>query len=407
MKYDFTEVIDRRGMDSIAADMNENDFWTLPQGVTRPEFDQIPMWIADMNFATAPSVTKALTERILHPIFGYFVPPDEYYQAIIQWQKDSNGVTGLEKAHIGYENGVLGGITSAMRVLCTDGDPILVHSPTYSGFTTQLERNGFRLVLSPLKSGEDGIWRMDFEDMEQKIREHHIHTALFCSPHNPSGRVWERWELERAMELFRKYDVYVVSDEIWSDLTLFGNPHIPLQSVSEDARNRVVALYSPSKMFNLAGLVGSYHIIYNSYLRERIRRYSALSHYNDMNVLSMRALMGAYSPEGRAWMQELKAVLETNVNYACEYIEKHFEGVTFYRPQGTFVLLLDCEDWCKRHHVTMDRLLEKGVEVGAIWRSGSVFHVPYGIRMNLAIPYAKLKEVFQRLDQYVFCDSEQ
>ena len=117
MTYAFTEVIDRRGKDSIAAEMNENYFWTLPQGVTRPEFDQIPMWIADMNFATAPSVTKALTERILHPIFGYFVPPDEYYQAIIQWQKDRNGVTGPEKGANGYENGVLGGITSARRVL--------------------------------------------------------------------------------------------------------------------------------------------------------------------------------------------------------------------------------------------------------------------------------------------------
>lgn len=274
MDFDFTTMLDRRGMDSIAADMNENDFWSIPKGTTKPGFDKIPMWIADMNFPTAPSVTQALAERIQHPIYGYFVPSDEYYDAILWWQREVHGVEGLTREAVGYENGVLGGITSALRVLCSEGEPVLVHSPTYTGFTTQLERNGFRLVLSPLKQDADGIWRMDYEDMERKIRESHIHTALFCSPHNPTGRVWERWELEQAMEIFRANDVYVISDEIWADLALFGHRHIPLQSISEDARQRTIAFYSPSKTFNLAGLVGSYHIVYNRYLR----RYGSLSH---------------------------------------------------------------------------------------------------------------------------------
>ncbi len=402
MDHDLTTMPDRRGKDSIAADMDKNDFWTIPKGVTKPGFDQVPMWIADMNFPTCPTVMEALEERMKHPIFGYFVPSEEYYHAIIRWHKESFGTDDLSSECIGYENGVLGGVTSALYVLCGTGEPVLVHSPTYSGFTTQLKRNGFRIILSPLKMDRDGIWRMDFKDMEEKIKEYHIHTALFCSPHNPSGRAWERWELEQAMEIFRANDVYVISDEIWADLTLFGHKHIPTQSVSEDARDRTVALYSPSKTFNLAGLVGSYHIIYDPRLRDRIRRYSSLCHYNDMNVLSMRALMGAYQPASRPWLARLKQELERNVIYACDFIETRFPGIRVYRPQGTFVLLLDCEDWCKNHKRTIDEILENGVGVGVIWREGAVFHVPCGIRMNLALPHEKLVEVFSRLHQYVF-----
>lgn len=241
MEYDFTTMTDRRGHDAIAVDLQENDFWTLPQGDTRPEFDKIPMWIADMNFPTVPGVTEAIIKRASHPIYGYFVPTDEYYDAIISWQAESFGVKGLTRREIGYENGVLGGVTSALQVLNPAHSPVLIHSPTYTGFTTQLERNGYPVALSTLRTDETGIWRMDYADMEQKIRDQHIHTALLCSPHNPSGRVWERWELEQAMALFQKYDVNVISDEIWSDLTLFGHRHIPTQSVSEDARQRTVA----------------------------------------------------------------------------------------------------------------------------------------------------------------------
>ena len=208
---------------------------------------------------------------------------------------------------------------------------------------------------------------MDFEDMERKIKEHHIHTALFCSPHNPTGRVWERREIAQAMEIFRSNDVYVIADEIWSDLTLFGQAHTPAQSVSEDARNRTVAFYAPSKTFNLAGLVGSYHIIYNKYLRERIRRYEALSHYNDMNVLSMHALIGAYQAEGRIWLSQLKTVLEKNITYAFHFIRENLEGVRLSMPQGTYMILLDCAGWCQKHGKSIEELQQAGIRVGAIW----------------------------------------
>ena len=405
MKYDFETIIERLGKDALAVDGPQTDrqaekgYFGVP---LKEGFDAIPMWVADMNFATAPSITEAVAERLTHPVFGYFIPREEYFDAIIQWQTKRNQVEGLCAECIGYENGVLGGVVSAAGVLCSQGDKILVHSPTYVGFTNALGNAGYQLVHSPLYLDEEDIWRMDYEDMEKKIIEQKIHTAILCSPHNPTGRAWERWELEKAMELFKKYDVYVISDEIWSDLYLEDYKHIPTQSVSEDAKNRTIAFYAPSKTFNLAGLIGSYHIVYNCWLRERLRKESSLSHYNNMNVLSMYALMGAYTPSGEAWLEELKEVLTKNIAYACDFIKKNLEGVKVSKPQATYMLFLDCEEWCKKNEKTMDELQKAGLEVGVLWQDGRAFHGAYGIRMNLALPHERVKEAFERLKKYVF-----
>ena len=397
MKYDFTTIMDRNGKDAIAVDV-------IPYKDTRVKegFSRIPMWVADMNFQTVPTIPEAIIERTRHAAYGYFSPRDEYYASIIRWQETRHGTQGLTKECIGYENGVLGGVLSALNVFCSKGDKVLLHSPTYIGFTEALENNGYHMVLSPLVKDREGCWRMDFEDMEQKLKEEKIHAAIFCSPHNPTGRVWEREELMQAMELFRKYDVMVAADEIWSDIILAGSRHIPTQMVSEDARMRTAAFYAPSKTFNLAGLIGSYHIIYNPWIRDRIRKESSLSHYNSMNVLSMHALIGAYKPEGYEWVDELCQVLTENVEYAYRFILEHFDGVSVSKPQGTYMLFLDCEDWCKKHGRTIDELQRAGVEAGVIWQDGRPFHGEYGIRLNVALPKALLTEAMERLDKMVF-----
>lgn len=401
MKYDFTTVMDRIGKDSIAA---EAKGWegAFPKAERREGFDTIPMWVADMNFPTVPTVTEAIIERTKHPAFGYFAARDEYFDVIINWQKERNHVEGLLPEHIGYENGVLGGVVSAANVLTSKGGNILLNSPTYVGFTAALANNGYNLVLSPMVKDEDGIYRMDFDDMEQRIIKNSIHTAIFCSPHNPCGRVWERWEIEKAMELFKKHDVFVISDEIWSDLILDKRQHIPTQSISEDAKNRTVAFYAPSKTFNLAGLVGSYRIVYNKYLRDRIEKEQSLSHYNAMNVLSMHALIGAYSRSGCEWVDELCEVLAKNRDFACRYIDEHFEGVTYSKPEGTYMLFIDCTGWCEKHKKSIEDVQRAGIEVGVIWQDGREFHGPCHIRMNLALPLSRVKEAFDRLDRYVF-----
>ena len=400
MKYDFTTILERKGKDAIALDAVGIPGGSI--GGPKEGFDVIPMWIADMNFPALPTIQQAMIERIQHPTFGYFMPRQEYYDSIIRWQESHNGVTGLTAENIGYENGVLAGVASALGILCSKGDKVLLHSPTYVGFTGTLKNNGYEIIHSPLVRDEDGIWRMDFEDMEKKIVEHKIHTAIFCSPHNPCGRVWERWEIEKAMELYKMHDVMVISDEIWSDIILSGHKHIPTQSVSEDAKMRTIAMYAPSKTFNLAGLIGSYHIIYNKLLKDRHDKESSLSHYNSMNIMSMYALLGAYQPEGYEWVQELCQVITGNVDFAYSYIKEHFEGVDLMKPQGTYMLFLDCQKWCEKHGKTVDELLKAGWDVGVAWQDGRAFHGPYHIRMNLALPLSRVQEAFQRLDKYVF-----
>lgn len=399
MTYDFTSIMERHGQDAVAV-----DGLGAPGAPEAPQegFDAIPMWVADMNFPVLPAIQDAIVARVKEPHFGYFDPRDEYFERIIAWQRDRNGVTGLEPQHIGYENGVLGGLVSTLQAFAAPGDAVLLHSPTYIGFTKSIENAGYRIVLSPLKLDDSGVWRMDFDDMEQKLSENKIHVAVFCSPHNPCGRVWERAEIERAMELYRAYDCVVVSDEIWSDIILPGHKHVPTQSVSADARERTVALYAPSKTFSLAGLVGSYHIIYGDYLRDRVLAQASKCHYNSMNVLSMHALMGAYSPEGRVWVDELTEVLGDTIDWACAYIAEHFEGVRVVKPQGTYMLFLDCTAWCEQHGCAVGELLRAGWRVGVAWQDGRPFHGPCHIRMNLALPRARVEEAFDRLSRYVF-----
>ena len=396
MKYDFETAVDRFGKDSISANI-------IPWNVTPDEgFSRIPMWCADMSFVTAPPVMKAINKRLEFQSFGYFELSDEYFDSIISWQSRRNGVQGLMKEHIGYENGVLGGVSSAIQALSAPGDKILLHSPTYIGFTRVLNDIGRTAVHSPLVRDEHGVWRMDYADMDRKIKENGIHLAIFCSPHNPCGRVWEREEIEKAMEVFAANHCVVISDEIWSDIVMPGNKHIPTQSVSDDAKTRTVAFYAPSKTFSLAGLIGSYHIIYNPYLRDRVTRQGELSHYNDCNVLSMHALIGAYSAEGEEWANEMISVIDENFAYACDFIGKNFPGVQVMRPQGTYMLFLDCGEWLAAHDSTLRELEYRGVRAGVIWQNGEDFFGKNSIRINLALPKALLAEALERLKKYAF-----
>ena len=397
MSYDFTTVLEREGRDSIAADRIP-----LPDVTVREGFSRIPMWIADMSFPIAPEILAAMRERLDYPFFGYYALPDAYYESIIAWHRRRHGTQGLRPEHIGYENGVLGGVSTAIQVLSCPGEKLLLHSPTYVGFTHVLQDIGRTPVHSELKRDSEGIWRMDYADMERKLREEKIHLAILCSPHNPCGRVWERWELERAMELFRQYDVTVISDEIWSDIIMPGHTHIPTQDLSEDARRRTLSFYAPSKTFSLAGLVGSYHIVYDPALRDRLRRRSEMSHYNAGCVLSMHALIAAYD-RCEAWADEMIRTVDGNIRLACGFIDAHFPGVRVMPAQGTYMLFLDCADWLRKHDDTLSALLRRGAEVGVIWQNGEDFFYPDSIRLNLALPRSQLEEALRRLQDYVFC----
>ena len=401
MKYDFTSILEREGKDAFALD----GIGKYPGFAPDPPdkgFDVIPMWVADMNFPTVPTVISSISERLKYPHFGYFMIREEYTNAIIDWHLKRHGTKDLTKEDIGYENGVLGGVVSALNIYCSKGDKVLVHSPLYIGFKNILENNGYKIITSDLIKDEKGIYRMDYEDMEKKIKENKIHATIFCSPHNPCGRVWEKEELLKAMEIFEKYDVNIAADEIWSDLILHKNKHIPTQSVNDYAKNHTIALYSTSKTFNLSGLVGSYHIVYNKYLRDRLQKESSLCHYNNMNMLSMYALIGAYKPEGHEWVDELNQVLSGNMDYALNFIKEHFKGVTFSPPEGSYMLFLDCTEFCKENNKTIEEVEKAAWKVGVAIQDGKMFNGPYHLRLNLALPLSRVKEAFDRLDKYVF-----
>lgn len=396
MNYDFTSLLQREGHDALALDS-----LPIPNAVVQDGFSKIPMWVADMNFPVCPSIQEAISTRLKEPHFGYFNLPDTYYQAIIDWQKPHHGSL-LKKEHIGYENGVLGGLSSVVQTFTTEKEPILVHSPTYIGFTKTLKGLDRTIIHSPLYQDKQGVWRMDYKDMDEKIKKYQIRVCIFCSPHNPTGRVWEKEEILQAMEVYRNNRCIVISDEIWSDLILPGHMHIPTQLISRDARSRTVALYAPSKTFNLAGLVGSYHVIYNPILKEAILQTENRSHYNSPNILSVHALLGAYTKEGKEWVHQLCEVLQTNIDYALDYIKNHFPGIQVSKPQGTYMLYLDCTEYLKNHPISFDELLKKGVEVGVLWQDGRPFEKDNTIRMNLALPFSLVQEAFQRLTEYVF-----
>lgn len=398
MTYDFKTHIDRKGKDSIAVEPEFGPGSFFGDHKPADDVSIIPMWVADMNFVALPDITEKVIERASHPSFGYFMPRKEYYDAIIEWQKIQNGVDGLEPKHIGYENGVLGGVASVLRTFIKKGDPVLVHSPTYIGFTHTLDDGEYTIIHSPLVKDENGVWRMDYVDMDKKIKEHNIKVAIICNPHNPCGRVWSKEELEKAYEVYKANDVIVISDEIWSDIILFGNKHTPSQSINEDAKMRTVALYAPSKTFNLAGLIGSYHIIYNDEIKAKVLKTENETHYNSMNVLSMYAAIAAFSDNGRTWVKELNETLSLNVEYAYNFIKENFKGVDVFKPEGTYMLFIDCKEWCLENNTSINELRQAGVSKGVLWQDGRPFHGEYAIRINLALPHDLVVEAFNRLN---------
>lgn len=399
--FDFESIIDRMGYDALAVEGLGKIPGFAPE-MPDEGFDLIPMWVADMNFKVPSCVTDAVRKRLDHPLFGYFRPRDDYYDSIIRWHETRNHVEGLKPEHIGYENGVLGGLVAALQALLPEGGKVMLHRPTYVGFTSSVTNAGYELVHSDLVQDEAGIWRMDFEDMDRKIKENGIKVCIFCNPHNPCGRVWSIDEMQKAAGIYEKNGCTVISDEIWSDIILSDNHFTPFHMVNDFTRENTVTLCAPSKTFNLAGLIGSYHIIFNKELRDKVRDASSKSHYNGMNVLSMHALIGAYTDEGMAWVDELRKVLDRNIDYACNYIEENLPEFRTTKPEGTYMLFIDCEEWCRSNSKTMDELLKAGWKVGVAWQDGRPFKEGSYIRLNLALPFSRVKEAFDRVSRFVY-----
>lgn len=400
MKYDFDTILERG--DAMAYTGVGRGLWGMAPEPPEDGLSFIPMWVADMNFAVPPSVTESIRVRLEDPTFGYFMPTDEYYESIIRWHRERNGVTGLEREHIGYENGVHGQICTVIDVLTEPGDSIFLQKPYYAAFEMDIRNTGRKVAFSQLVQDADGVYRMDYEEMDRVLRESGAKLAIFCSPHNPTGRVWTREELEKALEVFEANDCYVLSDEIWSDIIFAGREHVPTQLVSDWAREHVIAAYGTAKTFNTAGLVGSYHIIYNRELRRQVKAQADLTCYNKMNLLSMYAQIGAYSDEGTEWVGELLQVLEGNAVYAREFIRNELPLLSAPEPEGTYMMFVDCGRYMEETGRSFEEILKAGWRAGVGWEDGRLFGGEHHVRLNLALPRSLVEEAFRRLKELVF-----
>lgn len=275
--------------------------------------DIIPMGIADMEFATAPCVIEAVRRRMEHPLFGYFNLDNRFYEAIMNWHGRHFHNEDLRPEHILYQNGVLGGIAAALQAFTLPGDRVLCSGPVYSGFIRTVGDLGRVLCPSMLKPDREGIMRLDLEDMERKILDNKVKAFIFCSPHNPTGRVWDEDEIRDVAVLCGKYHVLLISDEIWADFTPGGKQHIPTAMVSGLAKDITISLYSPTKTFNLASLRCAYAVAYAPWLRDAMEKAAVMTHFNNPNVLSCEALIGAYQ-EGGEWVEQLNRYIRKTRN---------------------------------------------------------------------------------------------
>ena len=329
-KYNFDEVIDRRHTDSVKWD-GMQDMW----GRT----DLIPLWVADMDFATAPFITEAIRKRCENPVLGYTRKPDSYYEAIIRWNRMRYGLE-VEKEMIGFVPGIVPGIGMALNAFTEKGDKVMIQPPVYHPFRWLVERNERTLVQSPLK-WEEGMYRMDMKDFREQVKG--CKVFILCNPHNPGGIVWKEEELQEVAEICHEEGVLVFSDEIHADLTLPPYQHRPFASISEKARMNSVTFMSPSKAFDMPGLSASHAIIPNPELRARFRKFMDACELDLGHAFAFLAVEAAYS-NGTEWLEQCLAYIQGNVDYMDEYLKANAPKIKVVRPQASYLVWLDCRE---------------------------------------------------------------
>lgn len=384
MSYSFDTIIPREGTHAYKLELREKVFGTA---------DVLPLWVADMDFAAPPEVFEAINRRAQHGIYGYTVRGEWFQQAIAGWMQRRHN-WGVPLDTIEYAPGVVPSMVMAVMAFTRPGDKVLIQTPVYPPFYSVVKENGRQLVTNPLLETANG-YVMDFNLLEKQLSDPDVKLFLFCHPHNPVGRVWTRPELEQLAALCLRYDVLMVSDEIHSDLMLFGHRHIPLASLSDEVAQHTVTLNAASKTFNIAGFSTSYVIITNPELLATFRKSLTALHLYTGHVFSGIALQAAYA-HGEPWLAELLAYLEGNVMAVRDFVEAHLHGVTFHLPQATFLLWLNFKQWGLTQADLKDFIIRKA-KVGL---NDGVSFGPDGqgfMRLNVGAPRALVMEGLERI----------
>lgn len=378
MKYDFDRVTDRRGTGSAKWDISR---------------DELPMWVADMDFQTAPEIISALNERAENGIFGYGVVPPEWGEALCAWWRQRHH-TELEPDWLLFSTGVMPSVSAAIRRLTAVGEKVLLQTPVYSAFFGAILSNGRRVAENPLIY-EDGEYRIDFEDLDRKLADPQTTLMLLCSPHNPIGKIWDRETLARVGELCLKHRVPLVSDEIHCDLTDPGFEFVPFSSLPERLTANSISCVAPTKTFNLAGLQTSAVIVPDPALRERISRQLKTDHAAEPGSFAIVAAVAAYT-EGGPWLDALRDYLAGNKAVAREFIARELPEVGVSQARATYLLWLDCGAFTESSRELADFLRR---ETGLWLNPGDIYGISGGrfLRINIACPRGVLMDGLERL----------
>lgn len=383
MEYDFSRPTERRGTDSYKWD-------------SAPETDIIPLWVADMDFETFPSITEALQRRVAHGIFGYTRVPEAYYEAVCNWFGKHHG-WHINREDIIYTSGVVPAVSAVIKALTLPDDQVIVQGPVYNCFFSSIRNNGCEMVSNSLIYNKEELrYEIDFDDLERKLAHERARLMLICNPHNPGGRVWTRDELTRVAELCRKYGVRVVSDEIHCELTLYDNEYVPFGSLPDELSHGSITCCSPSKAFNTAGLQIANIVCRDTEVRNRIDRAININEVCDVNPFGVIALQAAYSDEGYEWLTQLRAYISSNYDLLRERFARELPKCKVMRMEGTYLAWIDCSEL----HISSDEIEEMLMHENKVWvNAGSMYGTEGAafIRINMACTSELLNEGITRI----------
>lgn len=384
-KYDFDRITDRQGTGCVKYDALKSIFGSA---------DLLPLWVADTDFPTPDFIMEAIRKRLEHEVLGYTFRGEGFYRSIIRWIEERYGST-VPEGWISFTPGVVSAVTVAIMALTQPGDKVIVQPPVYFPFFESITGSGRKMTENPLKL-VDGRYYFDLEDLEAKIDEH-TKMLILCSPHNPGGMVWSRGELGQLAAICQRHDIIVVSDEIHSDLVFEGHVHTPWWMVSPEAARQAIVCMAPSKTFNMAGLATSYTIIPNQELRTKFDRLLQTLHITTGNIPGTIALEAAYT-HGREWLGQLMAYVEKNYCYLEEFISLHLPRVRVMKPESTFLVWLDFQDYGMDDRQLTEFMVQKA---GVALNNGARFGTGGDgwQRINIGCPRTLLMEGLEKIER--------
>lgn len=386
MKYNFDEIIDRRNTSSYKYGYLKDFFG---------RDDLLPLWVADMDFATPPFIIDSIKKRLEHPVLGYVKDPVDWKPSVIEWEKSHHG-WDIAPESLCFINGIMKGVGLAISRLVPEGKKVIIQPPVYHMFKYVADGAERPVVCNPLKEREDGLYDMDFENLEQIIDDD-CRMLILANPHNPGGVCWSKETLAKLAEICAKHNIIVLSDEIHADMTVFGHKHVPFATVSETAAQISITFGAPTKVFNMPSLISAWAVVPNEDLRKKYVGWLEGLELLDSNIFAMPAAIAAYR-EGEEWRQQMLAYVEDNIHFAEEYCKENLPGIQVVRPEASFLVWLDCRDLNISQEALVDLFINKAklaFNIGTIFGEGGEGHM----RMNVATPRAVLTEALDRLKE--------